>query len=235
MPSALLLRQHEHALQPQPRSWQQQQQQQQQKQMQQQRQQQQQDNHQPKQGKQQQQQQKQHQQEQAQQAADGHAGAPPVAACSLNSRGLAGSGEPVWALRSGNGSVSLAAVAVPGYALQALQDAGHIGEPLYRFWQLRGGWWAVHVVESALLWRLLHPVHAVFSTNNLHQDGNQAHYCPDTYCFDNYCPDAYCPNTYCPDTFCFDTYCPTTYRPDTYCPSRCGGSEVGGPRSAAVS
>lgn len=38
-----------------------------------------------------------------------------------------------WTLTSANGSVVLRGVKVPGYALQALQDAGVVGDPLHRY------------------------------------------------------------------------------------------------------
>lgn len=44
-----------------------------------------------------------------------------------------------WRLRSANGSVTLSSVAVPGYALQALQDAAVVGDPLYRWVGCSGG------------------------------------------------------------------------------------------------
>lgn len=49
--------------------------------------------------------------------------APPVSASLLG---------PGWSLINGNGSVFVDGVTMPNYALAALQDAGAVGDPLYR-------------------------------------------------------------------------------------------------------
>ena len=49
-------------------------------------------------------------------------------------------GAARWSLANANGSISLADVRVPGYALEALQRAGIIGDPLHRYGERDARW-----------------------------------------------------------------------------------------------